>query len=319
MAQYPAASQVLFRAAVSILWKSAGVGTALVVLGFPVYEAWLQYCTGTLQLSHRQAFAVLLVAAHSLPYIFINGFFGACDAFGLLSHYKIGRSEAIRPDARLVRKTLFEAFINQVVTTPPTAYFLYPVFLQCGMSTLDSPVPPASRLFPAFVIAHLVNEFGFYFTHRLLHVKELYSPIHKQHHNYKGSMGIAAEYANPIEAIVSNQIPTVAGIILFGTHPLAIFVWLVLRLRQTYEVHSGYCFQNSWYSATGLAYPEETAHHDCHHSVNKGNFGSELTDWMFGTMDSFVDVGLTSGYVASMHAKATKNAGKSAPTAKKNE
>lgn len=70
-----------------------------------------------------------------------------------------------------------------------------------------------------------------------------------------------------------------------------------LRLRQTYEVHSGYCLRGTLLDSLGLCYAEGAAFHDFHHSVNKGNFGNQFTDWLFGTMDAYADMGLMDGYL----------------------
>jgi sterol desaturase/sphingolipid hydroxylase (fatty acid hydroxylase superfamily) len=110
-------------------------------------------------------------------------------------------------------------------------------------------------------------------SHRLLHaVPSLYRLIHKQHHQYRGSIGFAAECAHPIEQIVSNQFPTAGGAMLFGFHPLVWLVWLTWRLLQTYESHSGleiplpapFC----WMAITD---PHAVRWHDDHHSINTGS------------------------------------------------
>jgi hypothetical protein len=43
---------------------------------------------------------------------------------------------------------------------------------------------------------------GFYWTHRLFHSKYFYAKYHKQHHEYAGTIGFAAEYAHPLEQII---------------------------------------------------------------------------------------------------------------------
>ena len=46
-----------------------------------------------------------------------------------------------------------------------------------------------------FVACLAFLEFSFYWSHRLLHHPALYARLHKQHHEYKGPIGFAAEYA----------------------------------------------------------------------------------------------------------------------------
>jgi sterol desaturase/sphingolipid hydroxylase (fatty acid hydroxylase superfamily) len=166
------------------------------------------------------------------------------------------------------------------------------------MKPLDAPLDSIPTMFLLFVFAHETNEWLFYWCHRLLHTKWMYARIHKQHHEYIGSMGIAAEYAHPVEYILGNILPTLFGFILVGKfHPLTLLVWLYLRLQQTYENHSGYSFYNTIFETLKLSHGSWASHHDYHHSHNTGNFGSELCDWVCGTMDGYVKDGMTEGYL----------------------
>jgi sterol desaturase/sphingolipid hydroxylase (fatty acid hydroxylase superfamily) len=47
-----------------------------------------------------------------------------------------------------------------------------------------------------------------------------------------------------------------------------------------------------------LNHCDEAIHHDYHHTVNTGNFGSEWMDWLFGTEDGFMAAGGVEGYLA---------------------
>ncbi len=75
------------------------------------------------------------------------------------------------------------------------------------------------------------------------------------------------------------------------------FVTQFLRLQQTYETHSGYCFKGTFLDKIGLAHANQGAHHDYHHTVNFGNFGTEWMDWICGTQDGFVAGGMHDGYI----------------------
>jgi len=92
----------------------------------------------------------------------------------------------------------------------------------------------------------MVNDWGFYWAHRALHSKFLYGKIHKMHHSYKGTIGFAAEYAHPLEDLLSGIIPTTIVCALGGAHFLVWFVWITVRLSEAYETHSGYCFHGTW-------------------------------------------------------------------------
>jgi methylsterol monooxygenase len=164
---------------------------------------------------------------------------------------------------------------------------LFPTFQKMGMGDLTDELPEWKSLMVSYCICHSFNEFFFYWTHRAFHTPMLYKLFHKQHHEYKGTIGIAAEHAHPVEAIFANMIPTLGGCFVVKNHPIVLVIWLACRLRETFEAHSGYCFKGSWYAMTGLSHDDEAIHHDYHHAINDGNFGSELTDFLFGTLQNF--------------------------------
>jgi len=148
--------------------------------------------------------------------------------------------------------------------------------------------------------AFFFNDIGFYLTHRALHAHPfIYKHIHKQHHEYSGSIGLAAEYANPVESLISNIIPSLGGVILFGCHhPICVAIWLALRLQQTYFAHSGYCFRGTIIDFIGLGHSVGAAFHDHHHATNQGNYGSFFTDWCGNSMDAWLASGGLEGYLA---------------------
>lgn len=88
---------------------------------------------------------------------------------------------------------------------------------------------------------------------------------------------IAAEYAHPVEQVLANFIPTFGGLALCGAHPLTFMLWIVIRILETVESHSGYHFRYSPFSFSD--YQGGADVHDFHHSVNKGNYGSFTTFW----------------------------------------
>lgn len=183
---------------------------------------------------------------------------------------------------------------------PLGAYFiLYPLMVRGGMPPPgaelprwgDAPWAAAADAWRVFFVAFLLNDWGFYLTHRALHHPALYRRFHKQHHRFTGTVSFAAEYAHPVEVLLSNHMPTLAGCVLMGAHPLVLFVWLVARLEKTYETHSGYSFDGTVMQKLGLANGRGAIWHDFHHSHNQGNFGNMYIDWLCGTMGPWSENG----------------------------
>ena len=65
-------------------------------------------------------------------------------------------------------------------------------------------------------ILMFAEDFGFYWSHKLLHVTEplpLYQWFHKQHHEYTHTVSLTATYAHPVEYTVANHITTFMGVL----------------------------------------------------------------------------------------------------------
>jgi len=281
------------------LYHSVVGCTVLTLLCFKAHIAATDYLRRDAGLSDQAIFTVLLSVSHTVIYLVVNGIFSS--GWPSLEQFKFKRSKAQTPTPDLINSTLITALISHLVSSPVMTYYLYPFFCSLGLKALDAPCPSVAELARTFLIAHAFNDFGFYLTHRWLHTPGIYEAIHKQHHQYKGSLGIAAEYANPVEVVLSNILPSLGGAVLpLGgcQHPLCVVVWLTMRLYQTYCAHGGMVFSGTWLELIGFDHAESAAFHDHHHSVNQGNYGSVLTDWLFGSLDEWIKGGYVEGYCA---------------------
>ena len=127
----------------------------------------------------------------------------------------------------------------------------------------------------------------FYWLHRLMHTPFFYRHVHKLHHTYHQPTALASEYAHPIEHLTSNFLPLIGGPLLLRCHVITFWVWLTLRLTESYEGHSGY---DLWFMPYRyFPFRPGAQVHDYHHSHNKGNYGSFFTFWdkLCGTDESF--------------------------------
>jgi len=202
--------------------------------------------------------------------------------FNLFPQYKIQGSKW--PDRDLVISCLKSNTFTHFMIQPFSLYFIgYPAFNYFGGADLHAPVPSIFTFMWQIPFFFVANDALFYWVHRALHHPLIYKHIHKQHHMFKQPIGIATEYAHPVEAVFANEIPTLIGPLLLGAHPAVFWAYLVLRMWETIDSHSGFRFPWSPWNMIPFAVGG-SEFHDFHHSVNIGNYGMlRFWDWATGT------------------------------------
>lgn len=181
-------------------------------------------------ISERNFFLFGTIFLHQLFWIIFCGFFSILDYFELLQECKIKRkfkndvsifhSLSIILQNRLILYLLF--------------YFLYNIHAYFGMK-VKSPLPSFITIVYHQYLALLAYDLLFYLTHRCLHLY-FYESIHKQHHQYKSSISIAAEYCNILEELFSTQLSSLLLPILMGFHLVSFF-----------EIHQSGKYGFLWY------------------------------------------------------------------------
>jgi sterol desaturase/sphingolipid hydroxylase (fatty acid hydroxylase superfamily) len=166
-------------------------------------------------------------------------------------------------------------------------FVIFPILLSLDTFVLKSwnlrldaeSYPSHFEIITQVIFFMLVEDFFFYWAHRLLHHPKLYPHIHKRHHEYVNSVSICAEYAHPIENVLANMVPTSIGMILLGNkvHYITWSMWLIIRVAETSDGHSGYEF--SWSPFRLLPLSGSAKYHDFHHTNNLGNYGSFFIIW----------------------------------------
>jgi sterol desaturase/sphingolipid hydroxylase (fatty acid hydroxylase superfamily) len=138
--------------------------------------------------------------------------------------YKIQRRPGQAAPAALTRKAIIKSLASHLTVQPIVLYMLYPIFVSFG-SKLRSPLPEFFNSVGLLAICQLSECFLFYVTHRAFHTPALYS-FHKQHHEFSGPNGFAAEYAHPLEQLFGNYLSVVTAPLLLGVHTELWWVYL---------------------------------------------------------------------------------------------
>jgi len=182
------------------------------------------------------------------------------------------------PEPQLVKDCVKKLLVNHIISRPIILYFLYPIFKKYGMKTDVDSIPSLADGLLQILLFTVICDGLFYWSHRLLHNGYIYKYVHKKHHLFKVSVGIASEYAHPIEEAFSNGFPTVAGPMFLGSHLSITLIWFWFRLLETGDAHSGYAFPWSPFNMFP-AIQGGPDRHDFHHSHNVGNYGAFFTFW----------------------------------------
>jgi sterol desaturase/sphingolipid hydroxylase (fatty acid hydroxylase superfamily) len=182
--------------------------------------------------------------------------------------YQIGGS----PFQPSLARTVFNALANQIFVFLPGMLLLHKVSLATGFGIRVDPVLPSLKeiLITAITLITCV-EIGFYYSHRLLHIKSLYQ-FHKTHHNYVTPIALSAIYSHPVEAFVSSVCSIISPAFYLRIHLSLFYLAIAIGWATTCRSHSGYGGFDTRIS------------HDLHHSKNTGNYGlSGILDYLNGT------------------------------------
>ena len=168
----------------------------------------------------------------------------------------------------------------------PLSRLFHPMAQYFGLTT-SVPFPSILTIAYQIAVFFVVEDTWHYWSHRALHWGPLYKNIHKIHHQYSAPFGLAAEYASPIEVMILG-LGTVGTPILWCAitgelHILTMYLWIVCRLFQAIDAHSGYEFP--WSLHHFLPFWAGADHHDTHHERFIGNYSSSFRWWdlMFDT------------------------------------
>ncbi|RGP60218.1 c-4 sterol methyl oxidase [Fusarium sporotrichioides] len=211
-------------------------------------------------------------------------YFGRClpfiimDKIPSLNKYKIQAQKM--PTLREQWQCAIIVLTSHFTAELPQIWFFHPIATWFGME-YNAPFPPIWKMVIQICICFVIEDTWHYWGHRALHYGPLYKSIHKMHHTYSAPFGLAAEYASPIEtAILGLGVigsPVLLLMITGDFHLFTMYLWIILRLFQAIDAHSGYDFP--WSLRNFLPFWAGADHHDLHHEKFIGNYASSFRWW----------------------------------------
>lgn len=186
----------------------------------------------------------------------------------------------------------------------------HPMCEKLGIS-VEVPFPHWKTMCFEIALFFVLEDMWHYWAHRLFHYGFFYKYIHKQHHRYAAPFGLSAEYAHPVETM-SLGFGTVGMPILYvlytgNLHLFTLCIWVVLRLFQAVDSHSGHDFP--WSLNKFLPFWAGAEHHDLHHHYFIGNYASSFRWWDY-CLDTEAGPEAKLAREEKMKLKANKNAKK---------
>ncbi|KAL8280098.1 hypothetical protein RQP46_007428 [Phenoliferia psychrophenolica] len=223
-------------------------------------------------------------------------YFGRCIPFMIMDNMKFFRKWKLQPNKlpsaadqwKCTKAVLLVHFTVEL----PQIYAFEPMARSTGMATWEVPFPSLTTMALQIALFFIVEDTWHYWVHRLAHHRLLYKHVHKVHHEYAAPFGLAAEYAHPAEVLTLGAGTVLAPLVYCwlssgNLHIITMYTWIVLRLFQAIDSHSGYQFP--WSLNNFFLLWSGADHHDYHHEKFRDNYASSFRhwDWLVGTDKAF--------------------------------
>lgn len=215
-------------------------------------------------------FALTLAGLHTATCFLLASVFNWMARRGIARELQVGPGR--EPNPALNRSATIESAVSQVLFLLLVCFAVYPLWVQTS-GGMDAPWHGFWMMLLHLVAFALIQDTIFYWSHRTLHTRWLFKHIHSKHHRFRFIRPVVAEYAHPVENLL-NFAAFFVGPILLGTPWITLQVWIVVRMIETLEAHSGYKFT-----------PISDRHSFHHLYATKGVYGSFVSpwDWLMGT------------------------------------
>ncbi|MFD2513031.1 sterol desaturase family protein [Pontibacter locisalis] len=171
------------------------------------------------------------------------------------------------------------------------SFFTFLVFALVGVVISSKAVLPYTQIYSSIsdygwdyfmlsvVLALLLHDTYFYWTHRLMHHPRLFKLFHLTHHKSTNPSPWAAFAFSPLEAVVEAGV-IVFIVLLIPIHKYAILLFLLLMTIYNVYGHLGYEIYPARVVNSRLGkWLNTSTSHNMHHKYFKGNYGLYFRFW----------------------------------------
>jgi methylsterol monooxygenase len=190
-------------------------------------------------------FIVMVVLAFEVPFWLFNGLLIVIQS-EYMTWFDRFRIQSDKPRVNwthqpdLIKKLVGQTLSHQVslILFSPILYY---VLNFGGKVDIVTDIPDATTVIVSILLFTIAEDALFFWIHYALHHPVLFKYIHSKHHEYKQPVGVVSVLGHPLEGLIGNQIPVfLLPALLPHKHLFTICVWIVLRVYQTVNAHSGY-------------------------------------------------------------------------------
>ncbi|HAK80744.1 MAG TPA: sterol desaturase [Runella sp.] len=196
------------------------------------------------------------------------------------------------PESKDYRRELFYSIISiMIFSLPPVIMLLNDTIRPFTQYYPDINQHSKLYFFLAFGLMIVIHDTYFYWIHRLMHHKKVFTLFHLVHHKSTNPSPLAAYAFHPLEAIVESGI-FVLLLFIMPLNDYHLLVFFICSLAYNVYGHLGFEIYPKGFNKHWLGkWVNTSVNHNQHHQFFKGNYGLYFTFWdrVMGTLRTDYD------------------------------
>lgn len=131
----------------------------------------------------------------------------------------------------------------------------------------------------SFIIAIIVHDTYFYWTHRAIHHPKLFKHIHLEHHKSTNPSPWTSYSLHFLEGALEAMVGPIL-LLIIPFHPIVLYLFVTMAFVMNVYGHLGFEVVPKWFRQSFLFEIMNTSvHHNLHHEKSKGNYGYYFRIW----------------------------------------
>lgn len=206
-----------------------------------------------------------------IPFLLFYRLFTAYFAKSKIQNRQANKQDFVREMLHSLQTTAIFALIGFLV--------LYTPFRQYTLVYQHLSDYPGWWILVSLILSLILHDTYFYWMHRLLHHKRLFSYTHRLHHKSTNPSPWASYSFSFLEAVAEGAVLVVV-VLLIPMHLLTVVLFIFVGFVINVYGHLGYEIAPRWFRHSFLfAFINTSVHHNLHHSKFRGNYGLYFRLW----------------------------------------